>query len=198
MMGCRALAIWGPYLQQHIATHRNTLQHTATYCNTLQHIVTHCCALQHTATYCNTLPHTATHCNTLQHTATHCNTLQHTATLCDTLQYSATCCNTLQHTTKLSFDTRSLAHANRAHLMGNRALSAPWNHCRSLSRSCLAYRRNKTIECRGARADSWIGSKGDRLLLVLSYVVPTISSWNCRSYVVNKSLSPVLCAAYHL
>jgi len=58
-------------------------QHTATHCNTLQHIepclpprwlqrsvcleaATHCVALHHTATHCNILRHTVTHCNTLQ------------------------------------------------------------------------------------------------------------------------------------
>jgi len=30
-------------------------QHTATHCNTLQHTATYCIALQHTATYCHTL-----------------------------------------------------------------------------------------------------------------------------------------------
>ena len=62
-------------------------QHTATHCNTLQHTATHYNTLQHTATHCNTLPHTATHCNTnfpgyfhlsidlYFYTATHCNIL---------------------------------------------------------------------------------------------------------------------------
>ena len=71
----------------------NKLQHTVKQCNTMQ---------QHIATHCNTLWLTVTHCNTLfisvtraslaingarggnsagsvgTHTATHCNTLQHT------------------------------------------------------------------------------------------------------------------------
>ena len=146
-------------------THCNTPQYAATSCNTLQHIITHCSALQHTATHCNLLQLTAILCNILQHTATHCNMLQHTAIL--------------------YFDMRSLAHAaNRAHLMGSRALSGSLYYCRSISGSCLAYLRKKTIEYRGARADAWVGRKEDWLLLVLSYVV-------------NKSLSPVLSAAYH-
>jgi len=102
-------------------------QHTATHCNTLQHIepclpprwlqrsvcleaATHCVALHHTATHCNILRHTVTHGNTLQqvylrdgcsalcvwrlqHTASHCITWQHTATYCDTLSHTATHCS---------------------------------------------------------------------------------------------------------
>ena len=99
-------------LQQHTATHCNTLQYTATHCNTREEIgklqvgsccsnapTTHCNTLQHTATHCNTLQHTATHCNTLQHTATHCYTLPHTATHCYTLLHAATHSTKLQHTT---------------------------------------------------------------------------------------------------
>jgi len=126
-----------------------------THCNTLQYAATSCNTLQHTATHCNALKRTATHRNTLQHTATHCNTLQLTATHCNTVLHSVTFCNTLQHAAILYFDMRSLAHAaNRAHLMGSRALLVSLNHCRSLSGSCLAYLRKKTIECRGARADA--------------------------------------------
>ena len=93
----------------------NTLQqHTATHCNTLQNTVTHCDMLQRTATHCDTLQRahillldlspsrrprplnlrshamtwiprniislvslqlTAPNCNALQQTATHCNAL---------------------------------------------------------------------------------------------------------------------------
>ena len=49
-------------------------QHAATHCNTLQHTTTHCITLQHTTTHYNSLHHTASHCNTLQHTATQYNT----------------------------------------------------------------------------------------------------------------------------
>jgi len=44
---------------------------------------------QHTATHCNTLQQTATHYNKLQHTATHYNTLQDTAIKCNKLQHSS-------------------------------------------------------------------------------------------------------------
>jgi len=85
--------------------------HTATHCNTLQHTAIHCCSLrQERKVWIITLQHTATHCNTLQHTATHCCslrqerkvwiiTLQHTATHCNTLQHTATHCNTLLQST---------------------------------------------------------------------------------------------------
>jgi len=54
---------------------------------------------QHTATHCNTLQHTATHCNTLQHTTTHYITLQHTATHSSTLQHKELTTTTLHLTT---------------------------------------------------------------------------------------------------
>ena len=86
------------YVNQHTATHCNTLQHTATHCNALQHTATHCNTLQRSATHCNTLQHTATRCNTLQHTAPHFITLHYIATHCTTLRYTATHCNILnQH-----------------------------------------------------------------------------------------------------
>ena len=126
-----------------------------THCNTPQYAATSCNTLQHTATHCNTLQHIITHCSALQHTATHCNLMQLAAILCNILQHTATHCNMLQHTAILYFDMRSLEHAaNRAHLMGSRALSGSLYHCRSISGSCLAYLRKQTIDCRSARADA--------------------------------------------
>ena len=148
-----------PCASPHItATHYKTLQHIARHCNTLQHkphASPRIAAAKLPEDCNNLLPHAATHCNTLQHTATQCNSLLHTATLCNILQHSATHSYMLQHTAKLSFDMKSLAHAaNRAHLMGSRALSVSLNQCRSLSGSCFAYRRKTKNKCRGARADS--------------------------------------------
>ena len=91
-------------MQQHTATHCNTLQPTAAHCNKLQRTITHCNILQRTATHCNTqhytvvtLQHTAAH-RAVHHTKTHCNIPQHIAphtNTCPTHQHIATHYNTL-------------------------------------------------------------------------------------------------------
>jgi len=81
-------------LQQHTASHYNTLQHTTRHCNTLQHTATHCNTLQHSATRCNTwqivvyLRWNQARCNTLQPVTTRCNPLQPTTTRCNPLQHA--------------------------------------------------------------------------------------------------------------
>jgi len=113
-------------LQQHTATHCNTLQNTAKHCNTLRHAATHCNTLRHNATGAyssfgsqsksaseaaesaescydvdsehNILGIIATHCTKLQRSATNCNSMQRSVTHCYALQLTATHCNSLQLT----------------------------------------------------------------------------------------------------
>ena len=76
-------------VDDHAATHCNTLQHAATRCNALHHVAPYCDTLHHTATRYIPFPEllvdlvdddAATHCKILQRTTSNCNVLQRTAT----------------------------------------------------------------------------------------------------------------------
>jgi len=93
----------------------NTLPHTATRCNNIlqQHTATHFNTLKNTMPRLFRLNITLHMSGALQHTATHCNTLQCFATQLSTLQqHTATthCNNTLQHTVTYLATTNSTHH----------------------------------------------------------------------------------------